>query len=226
MIFVANSAVFNSSSILFLNLQHIFHMTQDLLWTQTSTPSSHLSHKIFLPSPPVSYHLPLFPLVSHNILPLSNSFTPSSPLSSTLTYLLPISTSLTYSSSPLQQPDTNFHCSSTDSPGWTIRRQLCGEEGTEGRAEVSGYWKPPAWDNLAETGEQTSITIRRLRGCPLKGNKGQNQYFTCVYIGNIQVTFIKGILYPDKVNFEISPLKVGIGSLCWDHDGRNPNKRS
>ena len=56
----------------------------------------------------------------------------------------------------------------------------------------------------------------------LKGNKGQNQYLTRVFIGKIQVTFRKCVLYPDKVIFEISPLKVGIRSL----GGRNPNKRS
>ena len=60
----------------------------------------------------------------------------------------------------------------------------------------------------------------------LKGNKGQNQYLTYVFVGIIQVTFRKCVLYPDKVNFEISPLQVGIRSLGWDHCGHNPNKRS
>ena len=60
----------------------------------------------------------------------------------------------------------------------------------------------------------------------LKENKGQNQYSTRVFIRKIQVTFRKCVLYPDKVLFEISPLKVEIRSLCWDHCGRNPNKRS
>ena len=54
----------------------------------------------------------------------------------------------------------------------------------------------------------------------LKGNKGQNQNLTHVLIGKIQVTFIKYVLYPDKVILEISPFKVGIRSLGWDHRGR------
>ena len=62
--------------------------------------------------------------------------------------------------------------------------------------------------------------------CHLKGNKGQNQYLTRVFIVKIQVTFRKCVLYPDKVIFEISPIKVGIRSLCWDHGGRNPIKQS
>ena len=53
----------------------------------------------------------------------------------------------------------------------------------------------------------------------LKGNKGQNRYLSCVFIGKIQVTFRKYVLYPYKVIFEISPLKVGIRSLGWDHRG-------
>ena len=63
-------------------------------------------------------------------------------------------------------------------------------------------------------------------GLGLKGNKGQNQYLTRVFIRKIQVTFKKCVLDPDKVIFEISPLKVGIRSLGWDHRGRNPDKRS
>ena len=42
----------------------------------------------------------------------------------------------------------------------------------------------------------------------LKGNKGQNQYLNCVFMGKIQVTFRKCILYPYKVIFEIALLKV------------------
>ena len=60
----------------------------------------------------------------------------------------------------------------------------------------------------------------------LKGNKGQNQYLARVFIGKIQITFKKCVLYPDKVIFDKSPLKVGIRSLCWDHRGRNSNKLS
>ena len=60
----------------------------------------------------------------------------------------------------------------------------------------------------------------------LKGNKGQNQNLTHVLIGKIQVTFIKYVLYPDKVILEISPFKVGIRSLGWDHRGHYPDKRS
>jgi hypothetical protein len=60
----------------------------------------------------------------------------------------------------------------------------------------------------------------------LKGNKGQNQYFTSVFIGKIQVTFRKSNLYHDKVIFEISPLQAGIRSLGWDHRGRDPDKWS
>ena len=52
----------------------------------------------------------------------------------------------------------------------------------------------------------------------LKGNKGQNPYLIRV--------FRKHVLYPDKVNFEISPLHVGIRSPGWDHCGRKPDKRS
>ena len=61
---------------------------------------------------------------------------------------------------------------------------------------------------------------------PLKGNKGQNQYLNRVFIGKIPITLRKWVLYPDKVNFEISCLKVGIRSLDWDHYDRNPDKRS
>ena len=70
--------------------------------------------------------------------------------------------------------------------------------------------------------------VLKVQDCPtgLKGNKGQNEYLTRSFIGKIQVTFIKCVLYPDKVMFEKSPIKVGIRSLCWDHRGRNPNKRS
>ena len=60
----------------------------------------------------------------------------------------------------------------------------------------------------------------------LKGNTGQNQYLTHVFIEKIQVTCRKCVLYPNKVIFEISPLKVEIRSLGWDHRGRNPDKRS
>ena len=70
------------------------------------------------------------------------------------------------------------------------------------------------------------LELCQNKSLKLKGNKGQNQYFTRVFIGKIQVTFRKGILYPDTVNFEILPLKVGIRSLGWDHGGRNPDKRS
>ena len=41
-----------------------------------------------------------------------------------------------------------------------------------------------------------------------KGEKGQNQYLTCVFNGKIQITFLKCVLYPDKVILEILPLKV------------------
>ena len=60
----------------------------------------------------------------------------------------------------------------------------------------------------------------------LKGNKGQNLNLTHVLIGKIQVTFIKDVLYLDKVILEISPFKVGIRSLGWDHRGHYPDKRS
>ena len=67
-----------------------------------------------------------------------------------------------------------------------------------------------------------SIIFPEKKFGDLKGNKGQNQYLTRVFIGRIQVTFIKCVFIPDKVIFEISQLKVGIRSL----GGRNPNKRS
>ena len=35
----------------------------------------------------------------------------------------------------------------------------------------------------------------------LKGNKGQNPYFTSVFIKRIQDTIVKGVLFPDKVIF-------------------------
>ena len=50
-------------------------------------------------------------------------------------------------------------------------------------------------------------------------------YLTIVFIGKI-VSFIKCVLYPDKVTFEISQLKVGNRNHGWDHRGRNSNKRS
>ena len=59
----------------------------------------------------------------------------------------------------------------------------------------------------------------------LKGNKGQNPYFTSVFIRRIQVTIVKGVLLPDKVIFEILTLQVGIRSLGWDLRGRSPVKR-
>ena len=60
----------------------------------------------------------------------------------------------------------------------------------------------------------------------LKGNKGENQYLNHVFIGKTQNIFRNCVLYPDKVIFEISPLKVGIRSLGWDHRGSNPDTRS
>ena len=50
----------------------------------------------------------------------------------------------------------------------------------------------------------------RKRETNLKVNKGQNQYLTPGFIGKIQVTFRKSVLYPDKIFFLISPLNVGI----------------
>ena len=47
----------------------------------------------------------------------------------------------------------------------------------------------------------------------LKGNKGQTQCLTRVFIEKMQVTFRKCVLYPDKVILKISPLKIGIRSL-------------
>ena len=44
----------------------------------------------------------------------------------------------------------------------------------------------------------------------LKGTKGQNKYLTRVFNRKIHVTLRQCILYPDKVSFEISPLKVVI----------------
>ena len=44
----------------------------------------------------------------------------------------------------------------------------------------------------------------------------------CFFIGKIQVTFRKCVLYPDKIIFEVSSLKVGIRSLGWDHRGLTP----
>ena len=67
-------------------------------------------------------------------------------------------------------------------------------------------WEEQDWDGNID---------RELQ--PIKGKKGQNSYWTSVFIGKIRVSFIKSVLYPDKVNFEISPLKVGIRSHCWDH---------
>ena len=68
--------------------------------------------------------------------------------------------------------------------------------------------------------------LQKFPGPDLKGNKGQNQNLTHVLIGKIQVTFIKYVLYPDKVILDISPFKVGIRSLGWDHRGHYPDKRS
>ena len=78
----------------------------------------------------------------------------------------------------------------------------------------------------AKTTTKDGTTTERQNGATLKGNKDQNPYLTSVFIGKIQVSFIKCVLAPDKVIFEISHLKVGIRSLGWDHSGHNPDKRS
>ena len=48
----------------------------------------------------------------------------------------------------------------------------------------------------------------------LKGEQGSKSYLTCQFIGEIQVTFRKCVLYLDNVIFQISPLKVELEALA------------
>ena len=59
--------------------------------------------------------------------------------------------------------------------------------------------------------------------CPkLKGNKGQNQYLTHVFIGKTQVTFRKCVLYPDKVNSKLE-LEALAGTIAAVTPSSGPN---
>ena len=47
------------------------------------------------------------------------------------------------------------------------------------------------------------LVISKVTQLHLKGNKGPNPYLTSGFIGKIQVSFTKCVLFPDMVIFEI-----------------------
>ena len=106
-----------------------------------------------------------------------------------------------------------------------VKRRRCIEEKCSGRVVGWTGSALSAYSKMTHTDAPVEAKKAEFK-LSLKGNKGQNQYLTPGFIGKIQVTFRKCVLYPDMVTFEISPLKVGIRSLSWDHRGRNPDKRS